>query len=247
MALSQGLPQRVVGEQQAVTACLVVTVGGWQSKGLKGKGTGFLTLANTAGLFMEAEPLPEARSCAQLSSWSTSLAVTWSCPPLLRGWQIIWLNVRHLYTCDLRSYAGRILLVFPLKRSWFTCPRNWWWCLAEGQRYLTACVSCRGDNYVINSQPYEKPICALKSMLWSITNRTYFDHSKRKPKIFLLVCYDRVFFLQILIFCQSPFRNNFIFFYKIIFHEVSQHSIPIWYFVTFYISKKTFLPLNLGF
>lgn len=84
MALSQGLSQRVVGEQQAVShsACLVVVVGGRQSKSLKGKGTGFLTLVNTAGLFMETEPPPEARSCCQLSSWNTSLSVTWSCPPL---------------------------------------------------------------------------------------------------------------------------------------------------------------------
>lgn len=75
------------------SACLAVIVGRWQSKGLKGKGTGFLTLANTAGLFMEAEPLPEARSCCQLSSWSASLAVTWSCPPLFQGWEIIWINI----------------------------------------------------------------------------------------------------------------------------------------------------------
>lgn len=106
------------------SACLVVVVGGRQSKGSKGKGTGFLTLASTAGLFMEAEPPPEGRSCCQLSSWNTSLAVTWSCPPLFRGWQMIWINVWHFYTCDLRSYAGRTLLVSPPKRSWFTRPRN---------------------------------------------------------------------------------------------------------------------------
>lgn len=64
------------GRAAGSSACLVVIVGGWQSKGLKGKRTGFLTLANTAGLSMEAEPLPEARSCCQLSSWNTSLAAT---------------------------------------------------------------------------------------------------------------------------------------------------------------------------
>lgn len=105
--------------------CSVVVAGGRQSKSLKGKGTGFLAFANTAGLFMEAELPPEARSCCQLSSWNTSLAVTWSCLPLFRGWQMIWINVWHLYTCDLRSYAGRMLLVSSLKRSWFTRPRNW--------------------------------------------------------------------------------------------------------------------------
>lgn len=48
------------GRAAGSSACLVVIVGGWQSKGLEGKRTGFLTLAKTAGLSMEAEPLPEA-------------------------------------------------------------------------------------------------------------------------------------------------------------------------------------------
>lgn len=76
MAPLQGLSQDVVGEQQAVALpVLVVVVGGWESQGSNGKGTGFLTLVNTAGLFTEAESLPEGRSCCQLSSWNTSLTV----------------------------------------------------------------------------------------------------------------------------------------------------------------------------
>lgn len=61
---------------------LVVVVGGWESRGSNGKGTHFLTLANTAGLFMEAESLPEASGCCQLSSWNTNVAAIWLCPPL---------------------------------------------------------------------------------------------------------------------------------------------------------------------
>lgn len=39
-------------------------VGGRESKGSNGKEIGFLTPANTAGSFMEAESLPEARADA---------------------------------------------------------------------------------------------------------------------------------------------------------------------------------------
>lgn len=77
MALLQGLSRGVVGERQATALpVLVVVVGGWESKGSNSKGTDFLTLANTAGLFMEAQSLPEARGCCQLSCWNTNLVVT---------------------------------------------------------------------------------------------------------------------------------------------------------------------------
>ena len=95
MALLQGLSQRGVGEQQAIALpVLVVVVGGWESKGSNGKGTGFLTLVNTAGLFTEAELPPEARGCCQLSSWEHQLGCDLVMPTSVpRGWQIIWRNV----------------------------------------------------------------------------------------------------------------------------------------------------------
>lgn len=55
MAQLQGLSQGVVGKQQAIALpVLVVVIGGWESKGWNGKGTGVLTLDNSAGFFTEA-------------------------------------------------------------------------------------------------------------------------------------------------------------------------------------------------
>lgn len=173
MAQLQGLSQGVMGKQQAITLpVLVVAMGGWETKGWNGKGTGFLTLDNSAGFFTEARSPSEARGCCKLSFWNISLSVTGSWPPLFQKGGKQSGEILH----SLRVYTGRVRLISSLKSSWFIRPRNQVM-LTRGTMYFSTWMSCEGDNYAINCTAiWETDLCCKISPVIHHKKKTYLGH-----------------------------------------------------------------------